>query len=125
MSFICLRMVDLPDSPAPRRSILISFRRFMRSRFSWFSISSFRALPSLDSELAPHPIVADVEGVTREKEEVERVWDGRAQVRMRVEEVKEQAGGWPGCGRRAAQRICRKAVSQWKMKVRGAGEGGM
>jgi hypothetical protein len=30
----------LPDSPAPRRSILISFFASVRSRLSWFSISS-------------------------------------------------------------------------------------
>lgn len=33
-----------PDSPAPSSNILISFFAIMRSRFSWFSISS---LPSL------------------------------------------------------------------------------
>ena len=30
----------------------------MRSRFSWFSISSFRALPSFSSVLIPQPILA-------------------------------------------------------------------
>ena len=30
----------LPDSPAPRSSILISFLAIMRSRLIWFSISS-------------------------------------------------------------------------------------
>jgi len=42
----------------PRRSILISLRCCMRSRLSWFSISSFRALPSFSSVLIPQPILA-------------------------------------------------------------------
>ncbi len=57
MSFICLRIVDFPDSPAPNSSILISFRRLSLSLFNWFSISSFLCFPSFDSELCPQPMV--------------------------------------------------------------------
>ena len=38
----------LPDSPAPRSSILISFLAIMRSRLSWFSISSLPAGEGLE-----------------------------------------------------------------------------
>ena len=34
----------LPDSPAPSKSILISFLAIMRSFLSWLSISSFPAM---------------------------------------------------------------------------------
>lgn len=41
----------------PRSSILISFLCIILSRLSWFSISSFRAFPSLSSVLIPQPIL--------------------------------------------------------------------
>lgn len=36
--------ITLPDSPAPSRSILISFLAIIRSFLSWLSISSFPAI---------------------------------------------------------------------------------
>jgi hypothetical protein len=51
-------VADTVGVDLPRRSILISLRCAIRSRFNWFSISSFRALPSFSSVLIPQPILA-------------------------------------------------------------------
>lgn len=48
---------EMSQSDVPRSSILISLRCCIRSLLSWFSISSFRALPSFSSVLIPQPIL--------------------------------------------------------------------
>lgn len=49
----------MAGNDSPKRSILISLRCIILSRFSWFSISSLRALPSFSSVLIPQPILAE------------------------------------------------------------------